>query len=414
MRQEKLGLRMSGTLAVLMIAVMIPLGAMAANTYKVLYKFQGSPDGAAPAAGLVFDVAGNLYGTTAGGGRGGPCGMQGCGVVFELGSKSNGRWAERVLHRFSPTDGESYSFSRLVFDSAGDLYGTTEFNSVFELSPNTDGSWTERVLHEFNSVGDGAFPLGALIFDGSGNLYGTTWQGGVESFGIVFRLTPNSDGSWTETVLHSFTGADGAYPVASLIFDAAGNLYGTTESGGNNSLGTVFKLAPQSDGTWVESVLYSFTGGADGALPAAEMIFDKDGNLYGTTAAGASSNRGVVFKLTPQADGSWKYSVLHTFKNDTAWGSQAGLVFDMAGNLYGTTENGGYPNSGAVFELTPQPDGSWAFSLVHVFHGTPAYDPRGSLVFDTSGNLYGTAAECSSEEGCYGIVFEIESADTNE
>jgi uncharacterized repeat protein (TIGR03803 family) len=408
MRHKKFWFNIVGTLAVLAMALMLPRGAGAASKYKVLYRFKGSPDGAAPAAGLVFDAAGNLYGTTvAGGSRRGQCGNPGCGVVFELRPKSDGSWAESVLHRFLLSDGDGHSASRLIFDAAGNLYGTTEFDSAFELSPNQDGSWTERVLHEFGGVGDGAFPLAGLIFDGSGNLYSTTGQGGVGYVGVVFKLTPNSDGSWTESVLHSFTGADGASPEAGLVFDAAGNIYGTTESGGAAERGVVFKLTRQSDGTWVESVLYSFTGGADGGLPAAEVIFDPAGNLYGTTVAGGITNFGLVFKLTPRADGSWKESMLHTFKNQRAWFPSSGLVFDTAGNLYGTTENGGYPNSGAVFKLTPQPDGSWAYRVLHFFRGKPAFDPRGSLVLDKSGNLYGTASQCGSGEGCNGVVFEI-------
>jgi uncharacterized repeat protein (TIGR03803 family) len=245
--------------------------------------------------------------------------------------------------------------------------------------------------------------------------------GGADSLGVVFKLTSNSDGSWTEQVLYSFTGgADGDTPAAGLIFDIAGNLYGTAEFGGNLSdcntrgCGVVFKLTPNSNGKWSESVLHAFTGFFDGGVPSAHLIFDKTGNLYGTTRYGGAGvicgNRlfgcGVVFKVAPNSDGSWTESVLHRFANDPAEYPDV-LIFDAAGSLYGTAFGGGPADGGAVFKLAPNADGSWAYSMLHVFLGKPALTPEGGVVLDKAGNLYGTTGSCGSRKVCTGVVYEI-------
>src|ERR1039458_4539934 len=213
----------------------------------------------------------------------------------------------------------------------------------------------EQVLHSFQNDGaDGVDPYAGLIFDGAGNLYGTTWQGGTYGYGTVFELTPTAGGTWTENVLWSFgSGTDGTSPVAGLIFDAVGNLYGTTLQGGTYGYGTVFELTPAAGGTWTEKVLYSFGSGTDGANPYAVLIFDAAGNLYGTTYFGGSSDagNGTVFEVSPSAGGVWTEHVLHRFGNGTdgIW-PQAGLVFDAVGNLYGTTSVGGTFGWGTVLD----------------------------------------------------------------
>jgi uncharacterized repeat protein (TIGR03803 family) len=263
------------------------------------------------------------------------------------------------------------------------------------------------VLHSFNGS-DGSHPQAGLIFDAAGNLYGTTYGGGASGYGTVFKLTPNADGSWTESVLHSFNGSDGSSPFAGLIFDAAGNLYGTTSLGGGSNFGTVFKLTPNADGSWAESVLHSFIG-SDGSYPLAGLIFDAAGNLYGTTEFGGSgcggSGCGVVFKLTPNADGSWTESVLRRFGGTRAKCPEAGLIFDGAGNLYGTASSGNR-DYGAAFKLSPNLDGSWAYSLIHVFQGNPAANPLGGLVLGSGGTLYGVTSECGASD-CGGVVYQI-------
>ena len=274
-------------------------------TEKVLHNFNhNGTDGYWPIASPILDAAGNLYGTTFQGGA------YDLGTVFEL-TPTGGGWTETVLHTFSGyTDGGS-PWAGLVFDTAGNLYGTTPYGgdyyagTVFELTPTAGGGWTKQVLHSFSpDCTDGYEPYAGLIFDTAGNLYGTTSAGGTYSCngsqgGTVFELTPTEGGGWTETVLHSFNsnGTDGIIPYASLVFDTAGNLYGTTVSGGTYNYGTVFKLSP-GEGGWTETVLHTFNG-TDGAAPYAGLIRDAAGNLYGTTFLGGAYGGGTVFELTP-------------------------------------------------------------------------------------------------------------------
>jgi len=306
-------------------------------TQSVLYSFQGGTDGAHPAARLIFDQSGNLYGTTAFGGS------TNQGTVFEL-TPSGGSWTETVLHTF-------------VFDSVGNLYGTTEKGgahgggAVFKLTPNA----AESVLYSFCSVtkcGDGKGPMAGVILDRSGNLCGTTQFAGANGDGVVFKLTPRTHGSWKETVLHSFIGSDGSQPIAGLIFDASWRLYGTTLGGGAHSDGVVFKLTHQANGSWAEKVLHSFSG-SDGVNPADSVIFDQSGNLYGTTTVGGAGGFGVAFKLAPNSHGGWHETVLLSFTNHPDNFPDAGLIFDGAGNLYGTTFGDGSTTHGSVFEIMP-------------------------------------------------------------
>src|ERR1022692_3318787 len=245
----------------------------------------------------------------------------------------------------------------------------------------------EKVLHNFNNDGtDGTLPYGGLIFDAAGNLYGTTSVGGTSNTGTVFELTPAADGTWTEKVLHSFSGGtDGIHPYAGLIFDAAGNLYGTTELGGAYGYGTVFEVTPAAGGTWTEKVLHSFyNDGTDGLEPYAGLILDAAGNLYGTTQDGGTAFTGKVFQLTTAAGGTWTEKVVHTFGSSTdGIDPVAGLIFDGAGNLYGTTSRGGTYNLGTAFELTPAGGGTWTERVTHSFgNGTDGANPQAGLIFD--------------------------------
>ena len=419
MRQMNLWLTMAAILSVVAMVLMLPAGAVAASSSKVLYKFKGGNDAGHPFDGLLFDTVGNLYGTTSQGG--GICDGIPCGTVFKLTPNSDGTWKETVLHRFKGGSDGEMPYAGLIFDAAGNLYGTTSGGgssrggTAFGLTPNSDGSWTESVLYSFcqltNCV-DGNAPLAGLTPDAAGNLYGTTNEGGASGGGTVFKLTPNSDGIWTETVLLSFNGHDGAHPQAGLIFDTAGNLYGSTMLAGGGGGGTVFKLTPNSDGTWKEQVLYAFRGGKDGFMPFARLTFDPAGNLYGTTYLGGGSSAcqegcGTVFKLAPKSNGGWKESVLHRFtKNDGAT-PYAGLTFDAAGNFYGATRNGGSSDDGVVFKLAPRQGGGWAYSVLNVFQGNPGINPYGDLIFDPAGNLYGTTWDCAVGQKCRGVVFEV-------
>jgi uncharacterized repeat protein (TIGR03803 family) len=372
--------------------------------FKTLHTF--TQTGAnSPRAGLVADLHGNLYGTTYSGGA------HNRGTVFELAPDEHGGWKRTVLHSFNFTDGDAPS-AALIFDSAGNLYGTTSrggnpgFGTVFELAPDGHGGWKETVLHSFNSW-NGYTPLAVLIFDSAGNLYGTTVGGGANNAGIVFELAPDGHGGWNETVLHRFNpfNGDGYAPFSGLIFDSAGNLYGTTAGGGTQGFGTVFELAPDGHGGWNETVLHSFDS-QDGEAPIAGLIFDAAGNLYGTTERGGAQGMGTAFELSPDGHGDWKETVLHSFNIlPDAQNPATGLIFDAAGNLYGATELGGAQDLGAVFRLAPDGRGGWKETVLHSFKDRPGASPLGSLIFGRQGHLYGTTL--GYFEKTWGSVFEI-------
>jgi len=404
-------------IAIMAFAFTWVCGAQAASTEKVLHSFHGMPDASIPTSNLISDDAGNLYGTTARGGIND--GYYGNGTVFKL-SSASGHWRETILYKFSGGSDGKYPSSGLVKDSAGNFYGTTSQGGssscgcgvVFKV----DSSGTETVLYSFNAT-DGEYPLGGLIFDAHGDLFGTTTNGGTEGNGTVFELIPNSDGTWTEQVLHSFTDSsgDGETPEGGVVMDNAGNLYGTTEDGGNGAFdGIVFELK-HSGSSWTESILYSFTGGSDGGRPFAGLTIH-DGNLYGTTISGGIG-AGVVFELQPGSKG-WTESVLYTFKGHPDGANpEARVIFGKSGNLYGTTPNGGWRycliGCGTIFKLTPKSGGGWQETVLYHFNGRGVSDgenPEASLLRDAKGHLYGTTsvggAAKSCPEGC-GVVFKL-------
>ncbi len=407
MRDKKLSIRWKAALAVFTVAL-LATNSWAAAHEKVLHSFGSGNNGWYP-NGVIWDAAGNLYGTTSGAGI-----YQG-GTVFELTPRDGGGWSEKTLHSFGHgTDGVA-PVSGLVMDGAGNLYGTTLLGGIhglgiaFKVSPNGDGTWSEKVLHSFGNGNDAAYVQAGLVLDAAGNLYGTSESGGIHEGGAVFELSPNSDGSWTERVLHSFgSGNDGEFPVAGLIFDNAGNLYGTTLGGGIHLTGTVFELSPNGNGSWSEKVLHHFGHGNDGTDPQASLIFDSAGNLYGTAVGGGSEGQGAVFELSPNGDGSWSEKLLHSFRNipDGDFPA-ASLIMDTAGNLYSTTYDGGLHDSGMVFELNPNADGGWTEKSLHSFggadnDGSHTYAP---VVIDAAGNLYGTT-QYGGVNGV-GVLFEI-------
>ena len=357
----------------------------------VLYNFTGGADGGYPYAGVTRDAAGNLYGTTTYGGS--PAGQ---GVVFKVDTNGN----ETVLYTFTGKDGAS-PIAGVTRDSAGNLYGVTSGGGSSNLGAlfKLDTTGKETVLFGFPAT-DGANPVAGVIQDSAGNLYGTTQGGGTDGAGLVFKL----DGRGRETVLHTFTGgADGAEPLGGLIQDAAGNFYGTTEYGGAAGAGVVFKLDPNGN----ETVLYSFTGGADGAYPLAGVTMDSAGNLYGTTLDGGSAGIGVVFKLDPMGH----ETVLHSFAGPDGQWPYSGVTFDSAGNLYGTTFWGGVPNGfprGVVYKLDPAGN----YTLLHSFEFATGADPVGGVTLDAAGNLYGTTWSGGPASGEYpGAVFKIDTGE---
>lgn len=341
----------------------------------------------------------------------------------------------RVLYTFTGGSNGSFPYS-LTSDAAGNFYGMTNGGGdlsscsgfgcgvVFKISPGSNG-WTETILYTFTGGADGAFPLAGLIFDGAGNLYGMTNGGGYLGNGVLFELSPSSSGPWNETVLHTFSGgSDGGRPYGSLIFDSAGNLYGSAGIGGNSShcqrglgCGVIFELSPSSEGAWQETVLYAFNGGAEGVTPAGTLIFDPAGNLYGTTIEGGDlvhcqRGCGVVFELS-SSSGSWKETVLHAFAGGNDGGVPVGsLAFDPIGNLYGTTQQGGKYGWGVVFELSPSSSGAWKGTAVHAFTGgADGASPEAGVILDAAGNLYGTTFEGGgSFDLCSagcGVVFKL-------
>ncbi len=363
-------------------------------TESILWSFGNGSDGNVPSTGLglIMDGSGNLYGTTSKGGA------YGAGTLFEITPKTGGSWTESILWSFGNGSDGSTPSGGLILDSNGNLYGTTRIGgdfshsggsclvsvcggTVFELSPpaTLGGNWSEAILWNFGNGTDGANPYSAPIMDTDGNLYGTTLYGGIYPGvgGTVFELSPPAmaGGNWTESILWSFgNGTDGSGPVAGLILDSSGNLYGTTETGGTYSSpdGTAFELSPPSapGGKWTESVLWNFGDGSDAAQPEGGVIMDKSGNLYGTTLYGGAyvnpsdgEGFGAAFELSsPSAPGgAWTESVLWNFEGNDGHGPSAGLIVDAGGNLFGTAHGGSNSQGlaalggGAVFEISPGP-----------------------------------------------------------
>jgi uncharacterized repeat protein (TIGR03803 family) len=361
----------------------------AAGKEAVLYSFTGGADGGNPQAGVIRDAAGNLYGTTLYGGG------AGAGVVFKLDGAGN----ETVVYSFTTAADGANPYAGLIADPAGNLYGTTEYGGiglgvVFEV--NTAGQ--ESVLYSFAlgaNGAEGAEPRGTLARDSDGNLFGATSNGGAADTGVVFSLGATGQAA----VLYTFTGgADGGYPYDGVIRDTAGNLYGTTAYGGAAGAGVVFKV----DATGGETVLYTFTGGADGANPYAGVILDSAGNLYGTTAYGGAAGGGVVFQL----DAAGQETVLYSFTGGADGANPyASVVRDQAGDLFGTTYYGGTAGQGVVFQL----NASGQETVLHTFTGgADGANPFGGVIRDSAGNLYGTTEFGGT--GNSGIVFELDAA----
>ncbi|MFZ0814860.1 MAG: choice-of-anchor tandem repeat GloVer-containing protein [Candidatus Sulfotelmatobacter sp.] len=417
-------------LTLFVMATLMMATRAAAQKEAVLYNFSftdNGVDGTDPVSDLIFDKSGSLYGMTSGGGA------YGDGTVFELTPKGGGGWTETVLHNFQGADGVSPGRNGgLIFDAAGNLYGLANeggaygYGTVFELTPSADG-WTATVLHSFSYGGtDGYLPVGSLIFDAAGNLYGTTNWGGtgqclseanLVGCGTVFELSPKAGGGWTEKVLHSFgNGTDGTFPVAGLVLDATGDLYGVTYEGGTGSClrtgyagcGIVFELLPEAGGRWAERVLHHFNL-TNGGWPVGNLIFDAIGNLYGMTNGGGAYDFGTAYELMPGPKGGWDEKILHNFNQSGVSGAApyAGLIFDSAGNLYGTTSTSGAVGSGTAFELRATTSGPWTEWVLHAF-GSGSKDgvnPVDSLTFDAAGNLYGTTIAGGTSS--YGTAFEI-------
>lgn len=400
-------------LAIVFVLVVAAVPAAQAQTFTVIHAFTGGNDGSLPLAGLTPAGPGTFYGTAADGGA------HRWGLVFKLSHSASG-WVLYPLYSFSGNDGGSPE-SRVTIGPDGALYGTTYQEgangggTVYKLTPPLTAcrsfvcSWTETVLHSFPDplTTDGFNPDGDLTFDHAGNVYGTTVAGGSgnpygcfgSGCGVVYQLT-NSQGSWTENIVHQFTGgSDGGNPFAGVLLDQAGNIDGTACVGGvSTSAGLAFQISASD---WVETAIYDFQGVQDGKCPYG-LTPDATGNLYGTSAASGSWGDGAVYELSP-GQGGWNFASLYQFTSGT--GGSSPLTRDSAGNLYGTTFSGGGYNYGTVFKLT-QSGGSWTYSSLHDFtNGGDGRYPGGQVVVDSSGNVYGVAADGGASGG--GIIFEI-------
>jgi uncharacterized repeat protein (TIGR03803 family) len=394
----------------LIIAICIfASGARGASKEKVIYSFTDQSDGADPTSPLTLDMDGNLYGEASGG-----RGLY--GVVFQLTPSLTGSWRETTLHSFYGGSNGAYPTGGVILGAPGKFFGVTagggaySEGTVFELT--RPSALQVIVLYNFQEESNQGTSPNSLIRDQAGNLYGTTLNGGINGLGTVFELSPGYDGSWTYQEIFTFTyGGNyaqyGAYPYGALTMDRAGNLYGTTFEGGEYGNGTVFELTNTSEG-WKESLLYNFTGGDNGAGPLAGVIFDTQGNLFGTTSSGGQDEVGTVFQLTPTR-GGWVHQVLYNFTGGLDGGSPyyGSLAMDAAGNLFGTTKNGGDAQLGTVFKLVRgRGSHNWRETVLHSFTGAPdGVNPVFGLVLDPGGNLYGTTPTGGSDD--FGIVFEI-------
>jgi uncharacterized repeat protein (TIGR03803 family) len=380
------------TSTLLLIIAVCPVQA---QTENVLYNYTGTPDGANPYSGVILN-GGDFYGTTYNGG------LNGDGTVYQIAPNGNG-WTETVLYSFCSetncADGQNPYFTNLVFDGDGNLYGTT-YNGgangdgvVFELTPNLTGPWTETVLYSFGGTPDAANPINGLIWDSAGNLYGTTYNGGVGDIGTVFELSPNGHGSWTERVVASVAEID-----AGLTINAAGDIFGTTNT-------TVFELKPNGTGGYdLPKTLYTFPSSeVRGETPEGTLVLDSSGNIYGTTRAGGKVGDGTVFKLTLTTKGTYTQSILYSFGSNgtTPYG---GVVFDPAGNLYGTTRFGGANDTGVVYELNLTGTGAYSERVREPFTGENGAAPYDTLLYN-QGYLYGTTFSGGADG--YGTVFVV-------
>jgi len=394
--EGRMGPKLLRTLLAAFLAVLFTVtSAQPATKYKILHGFgKGKDGGGIFFAGVALDREGNVYGVTQGGGA------YGFGMVFELTPGPRGKWTETILHNFCRhpphcMDGSSPSATPAL-DAQGDLYGTAvgatfqmtprpkgrafkviwgrdggdlildakgnlyggftlgkyDSGAVGELSPTPHG-WKEKDLYSFCRVPgcpDGVEGEGPLAWDAAGNLYGVTQQGGKYNGGLVFQLEHVGD-KWKDHVLHNFVDGD---PLGGVVLDAAGNVYGSTSQGGKYYNGDVFMLSPQKDGTWKYTELYDFPDYMkNGAGPIGQMVFDKAGNLYGATSGGGKYGLGTVFELSPASGGKWTHRVLHAFQFEDGEIPYAGLTIDGQGNLYGTTSEGGPNNYGVVYQITP-------------------------------------------------------------
>jgi len=393
------------------LALTLPVHA---QSYSVIFGSFNGNNGSAP-DNVTLDAAGNVYGVTLYGGMGN-------GTVYKL-TRSGSGWRFNTLYEFTGHADGSRPGGGLTLGPDGSLYGVTQnggtrgLGTVYKLQPPSSACktalcyWTETVLHTFSNTGDGAQPLCNVVFDRAGNMYGTSYGGLYQDFGTLWELSP-AGGQWTFTVIHVFTdGADGGGPIGNLLLDRAGNLYGVTDGGGSANHGVAYEFTNGPSG-WSETVLHNFgEGNQDGTDPYG-LAFDANGNLFGFTSEGGSSEEGTIYELLA-TNGGFTYSIVYNFQPTPGGVPYSVPIFDNAGNLYGTGQGPGAGNgAGFLFELSSS-GGSWNLSVSHTFLGSSGSDgasPQGTMAFDAQGNLYGATLfgggfSLNCTDGC-GTVWE--------
>ncbi|HEY3778609.1 MAG TPA: choice-of-anchor tandem repeat GloVer-containing protein [Rhizomicrobium sp.] len=410
-----------------LVAALVSTAPAQAYTGKTLYSFcsvgTNCADGSLSES-VVIDPAGNLFGVTVFGGE------NNAGVVYEF-VPSTGQYS--VLHNFCSktgcADGSEPGRVNLVIDTQGNLYGTASEGGsahsagvVFELV-RTGSAYREKTLHTFcpkkTCAHDGSTPRDGLTYAGAASgqtyngtspLYGTTVYG--ETGGIVFSVAPKAGtNKWTRQVLYSFCSqmncGDGKDPDTPLYIDSQGNIYGTTLEGGSSNLGVVFELSPNGSG-YTETVLYSFCAQmncADGDVPDGGVVMDAAGNLFGTTEGGGDSlGQGVVFELSPNGS-QWQYSNLENFDGTDGWAPEGALIIDAGGNLFGTTVSGGPKQKGNVFEFNGSIQNLYSFCAERGC--ADGENPLSGVVEDSAGNLYGTTVKTARRHHNGGTLFEL-------
>jgi uncharacterized repeat protein (TIGR03803 family) len=412
---------------IILILTLVLCGSFAsAQTASTIWSFSGT-DGDFPVAPVIFDSTGAIYGATSVGGPGK------FGTVFQLEPPQSpgGAWTENILYSLQGGfDGQQPG--DVVFGPKGVLFSTSYLGgsnncymgcgTVFELTPPSNGGeWTHTIIYDFLGGADGQAPGNLKVGPGPA-LYGVTPSGGPPAppkckdfgCGTVFQMTLQG-GVWTKTILHTFSGStDGTGPNADIVFDSRGNIYGTTYNGGNSNYGIVFELTPAqvSGGAWTETILHTFTGASDGGYPIGGLTVGPDGTIYGTGSySGTANDSGTAFELTPPTNGgTWTYTVLHSFAGGSDGATPATtMALDPAGNLYGTTWNGGssacYLGCGTIFRLSPpKAGGEWTETIVKQL-GNSLQNPDASIVVFHNGALYGTTEFFGSSN--LGSVFSL-------
>jgi uncharacterized repeat protein (TIGR03803 family) len=399
------------------VALVICANTVSAATFSSVFAFYSGHGGACPNGKALLVAPGLIYGTTYYGGD------FNYGTVYRLAYQPNGSYTETVLYSFTGGADGGNPTAGLKMDANGAIYGTASTSSglpngvIFQLVPGAGGTYTYNVIHAFGGVGDGANPNSDLIF-GSKNqtMYGTTVGGGTSGNGTVFSLAPPAGGTgpWVESVIYSFTGgADGAQPYAGLAADSTNNLYGTAYIGGTSNSGTVFELSPPAKGkpTWTETTLYTFLGGADGLNPLAGVSLTGTGTILGNTYLGGTSNDGVIFQLTPPAvaGGAYTETVLINFDGTNGANPSSILVTDLKGDFYGATGGAQAGVGGNVFKLTgtPKAKSPFAYNVLYTFSGGADGQAVLPSVSQTlQGAVFGTTFYGGA--GGAGSVFEIQ------